>query len=71
MVYFPELFSNRSDKFGRLAIWLVTREGVVCPNVRDNFTAGGKGDILVGEKLFKNVPRILINLLSNLDFILD
>jgi len=71
MVYFPELFSNRSDKFGRLAIWLVTREAVVCPNVRDNFTAGGKGNILIGEKLLKNVPRILINLLSNIDFILE
>jgi hypothetical protein len=71
MVYFPELFSNRSDKFARLAIWLVTREAVVCPNVRDNFSAGGKGDILVGEKLFQNVPRILINLLNNLDFILE
>lgn len=71
MVYFPELFSNRSDKFGRLAIWLVTREAVVCPNVRDSFSAGGKGDIFVGEKVYKNVPRILINLLSNLDFILE
>lgn len=71
MVFFPELFSNRSDKFGRLAIWLVTREGVVCPNVRDNFTAGGKRDILIGEKLIKNVPRILINLFDNLDFIIE
>jgi hypothetical protein len=71
MIYFPELFSNRSDKFGRLAIWLVTREGVVCPNVRDSFTAGGKGEFIVGTKLIRKVPRILINLFNNLDFILE
>jgi hypothetical protein len=53
MTYFPELFGNSNDKFGRLAIWLVTREAVVCPNVRDLFTAGGKIDIIVGKKLIK------------------
>ena len=66
MVYFPELFSNSGDKFARLAIWLVTREGVVCPNIRDLFTAGGKGQILVGKKTYKNVPRIFLNLFDNL-----
>ncbi len=71
MVYFPELFSNSSDKFGRLAIWLVTREGVVCPNIRDLFTAGGKGQILVGKKTYKNIPRIFLNLFDNLGFIIE
>ena len=61
MVYFPELFSNRSDKFARLAIWLVTREAVVCPNVRDIFTAGGKGNYLINDELHTNIPRIFLN----------
>lgn len=65
MTYFPELFGNSSDKFGRLAIWLVTREAVVCPNVRDLFTAGGKNDYLVGKKTYKQVPRIFLNLFDN------
>lgn len=65
MVYFPELFGNRSDKFGRLAIWLVTREAVVCPNVRDLFTAGGRKDYVIGGEVYKNVPRIFLNLFSN------
>lgn len=65
MVYFPELFGNSNDKFGRLAIWLVTREAVVCPNVRDLFTAGGKDSFLVGKKNYHNVPRIFINLFTN------
>ncbi len=71
MVCFPELFSNSNDKFGRLAIWLVTREGVVCPNVRDLFTAGGKGEILIGKKIYKNIPRIFLNLFDNIDFVIE
>lgn len=71
MVYFPELFSNNNDKFGRLAIWLVTREGVVCPNVRDLFTAGGKGKFLVGTKVYENIPRIFLTLFDNLDFTIE
>jgi len=65
MIYFPELFGNSNDKFGRLAIWLVTREAVVCPNVRDLFTAGGKDDYKIGKKVYKKVPRIILNVFEN------
>lgn len=71
MVFFPELFGNRSDKFNGLAIWLSTRESVVCPNVRDLFTAGGKSDIILDSYTLTNVPRIFVNLLNNLHSILD
>lgn len=66
MVFFPEVVSNRNDKFGRLAIWLVTQEGVVCPNVRDLFTAGGKSNLLIGRKTYRNVPRMILTLIQNL-----
>lgn len=66
LTFFPELLSNSNDKFGRLAIWLITKEGVVCPNVRDLFTAGGKSDLLIGGKTYKNVPRIFVTLIQNL-----
>ena len=71
MVYFPELFGNSNDKFGRLAIWLVTREAVVCPNVRDLFTAGGKKKVIIGKKVYKSVPRIFINLFNNIENIIE
>lgn len=71
MVYFPELFSNRSDKFARLAIWLVTREAVVCPNIRDIFTAGGQDDYRIRGKLFSNIPRIFLNLFNNLATVIE
>jgi len=66
MAFFPELFSNSNDKFGRFAIWLVTSEGIVCPNVRDIFTAGGKSDFFIGKKKYKNIPRIFVTLLQNI-----
>jgi hypothetical protein len=71
MVYFPELFSNSSEKFGRFAIWLVTREAIVCPNIRDMFTAGGKGKIVIGKNVFSNVPRIFLHLFENFDSIIE
>lgn len=71
LVYFPELFSNRSDKFARLAIWLVTREAVVCPNIRDIFTAGGQDAFQIKGKAFSNIPRIFLNLFDNLDSVLE
>jgi len=71
MVYFPELFGNRTDKFGRLAIWLVTREAVVCPNVRDLYTAGGKGNFDFSNRTYNNVPRIFLTLLNNIHDILE
>src|SRR5690554_3455251 len=71
MVYFPEVFSNRSDKFGRLAVWLVTREAIVCPNIRDLFTAGGKEDYLVNGKIYKDIPQIFIKLFKNLEDVLE
>lgn len=71
MVYFPEVFSNRSDKFARLSIWLVTRESIVCPNVRDLFTAGGKGNYLIKDKTYKDIPRVFIKLFDNIDSVLE
>jgi hypothetical protein len=71
MVYFPEVFSNRGDKFARLAIWLVTREAVVCPNIRDLFTAGGKDDYLIKNNIYKNIPRVFIKLFDNIDSVLE
>lgn len=71
MVYFPEVFSNRGDKFGRLAVWLVTREAIVCPNIRDLFTAGGKEDYLVNGKVYRDIPQVFIKLFKSLEDVLE
>lgn len=71
MVYFPELFGKSNDKFARLAIWLVTREAIVCPNVRDLFTAGGRMDYTLNEVVYKDIPRVFINLLDSIPNIIQ
>ena len=71
MVIFPETFGHRQDKYSRFAIWLVKNEGVVCPYVRDAFTAKGRADILLNNKEYKQVPRIFINLFENIDSIIE
>lgn len=70
MVLFPEVFSSRSDKYSRFAIWLLKNEGVVCPNARDVFSASGQKEFTINGKTFEKIPRVCINLLENLDSIL-
>ncbi len=62
MILFPEIFSNRPDKFNRLAVWLVNSEGIVCPNIRDVFTAGGQGVIEWKKKQYTGIPQIIVKL---------
>ncbi|WP_409803590.1 hypothetical protein [Algoriphagus sp.] len=66
MAYFPVQLSNQPTKYSRMAIWLVTREGIVCPNIRDMFSAGGQGTIRIGGAEIMQVPRIIIHLLDRL-----
>ncbi len=65
MILFPEIFGNRSDKFDRLAVWLVNMQGVVCRNIRDIFTAGGQGEVVWREKTYKRIPKIIIKLMDS------
>ena len=65
MIYFPELFGNSGDKFGSFGVWLVKQESIICPNIRDIYTAGGRGDYSYGKSTIKNIPRIIINLFES------
>jgi hypothetical protein len=71
MVYFTEIFSNNNRKFERIPAWLVAREGIVTSNIRDLFSSGGKGKIIVGTKTYENIPRIFLNLFDNLSFVIE
>lgn len=72
MVYFTEIFGNNNKrKFERIPAWLVAREGIVTSNVRDLFSSGGKGKIVVGTKKYENIPRIFLNLFDNLGFVVE
>jgi hypothetical protein len=67
MVFFPEIFSNHTDKFNSLSVWLVNDHGIVCPNIRDIFTAGGQGAINYNDKIYNNIPQIIIKLTDSIN----
>jgi hypothetical protein len=71
MVLFPEIFSNKLDKYSRLAVRLVNSENVVCPNVRDHFSAGGQGQFTWNGVIYYRIPKIIINLIQSIEKIKD
>ncbi|MBI2419834.1 MAG: hypothetical protein HYV28_18370 [Ignavibacteriales bacterium] len=64
MIYFPEIFNNHPDKFNRLSVWLVNYESIICPNIRDIFTAGGKKNFLINGVMHEKLPQIVFRLLT-------
>jgi hypothetical protein len=66
MVLFPEIFGTRPDKFNKVAVWLVNYQGVVCPNIRDTFTAGGQGIVVWGKNTYPSIPKIIVKMIDSL-----
>lgn len=60
--WFPEIFSNKSTKFNRLALWLVSHHAVVASSLRDLYTAGGRVDLTISEITWENQPQIFYKL---------
>lgn len=53
MARFPEVIYERgTEKYTRAAVWMTTDKSIICTNIRDGFSAGGK------EKIFDiEVPQ--------------
>lgn len=58
MIYFPEIFSNCKNKYDRLILWLVTNNGLVSTNMRDDFSAGGQVTIITPHTTFAKFPHV-------------
>lgn len=71
MVYFPEIFGNKPNKYDRIPVWLINQHSIVCKNVRDLFTAGGQNEFIIGEKVYSKVPRVFLNLFDNIPNIVE
>ncbi|MCB6994255.1 hypothetical protein LI177_12270 [bacterium 210820-DFI.6.37] len=54
---FPELFGKRQNKYERFTLWLVANHGIVSTSMRDSFSAGGKKDLKIADKLYKAIPQ--------------
>lgn len=65
---FPELLGSRQDKFSRMTLWLSTVEGVIISNIRDKYTAGGRGEIGFQGTIYE-VPKIIKNLVDSIESI--
>lgn len=62
--HYPEVFSNKTSKFSRCAMWLAAEHSIVSSSLRDNFSAGGKVNLEFDECIFEKVPRIFETLRS-------
>lgn len=62
MVLFPEIFTNRSDKYSRLGVWLINNYGVYKPNMRDGYSSGGQGEIIWRGVSYPGIPKTIINI---------
>ena len=59
MALFPEIFGTRSTKYAAFAMWLLNDYGLVSSNVRDIFTAGGQANLKVGDRIFRNIRKVV------------
>lgn len=65
--YFPEILGSKQTKFDKFTLWLSVKQRVICPNVRDIFTAGGKGDLIINGKKLVELPKVLVKFIQNIN----
>ncbi len=71
MVYFPELIlSNEMVKYNRFSLWLIIQKGILYPNVRDRFSAGGRADLRTSTRTYYGLSRIFTTMLNHRELIL-
>lgn len=64
-ILFPEILGKSMTKYQNFALWLCSRHSVICSSLRDEFSAGGKGNIYINDRLkWGSVPKIICNLFS-------
>jgi len=71
MALFPEVFGNNTYKFNRFGMWLITRNNIFKPNIRDTYTAGGQVTLSIKNRKYHNVPHIFHHLQNNIPEIVD
>ena len=71
MARFPEIFGRSGTKYQNLASWLAARHGVVDSSLRDRFSAGGKVELEVGNRLYRKLPRVFLHLKNNASEIIE
>lgn len=67
MVLFPETLTPKSskDKYTNMALWLCAYRQIVCPNIRDVFSAGGQIKFVDGKRIKKPLPKIFATIVNH------
>ena len=65
-VLFPQLFGAGQDKFHDVLVWLL-RNGIICGNIRDFYTAGGRWKSVFATHDEGSVPQIFKRFYENRD----
>lgn len=69
---FPEILGNHSSKkYQRYALWLATSCGIINTNIRDQFSAGGRVDIVTETRIFEKMPAAFGKIAINKELIAD
>jgi hypothetical protein len=69
-VRFPEIVGYlEHEKYRRVSAWLALEKGVLYKNVRDLYTAGGRGTIRTRSGTFTDVRHVLMVLANNLQYV--
>ena len=69
---FPEVLSvSKNTKYQRYALWLATNYGVINTNIRDQFSAGGKKDIITIHDKFEKMPAAFYRIAQYKDLIIE
>lgn len=69
---FPEILSvSKNTKYQRYALWLATNCGIINTNIRDQFSAGGKKDIITVQGKFEKMPAAFFRIAQYKDLIID
>jgi len=65
--YFPEVLGKSHNKFDRYTMWLSVKQRIICPNIRDIFTAGGRENITIENSTLIALPKALSNFIKDID----
>ncbi len=69
---FPEILSHASSKkYRRYALWLETNCGVINTKIRDQFSAGGKVDIMTPNGIYVKMPAAFGRIEKHYELIKD
>ena len=69
---FPEVLNQSSSKkYQRYALWLATNCGIINTNIRDQFSAGGRIDIVTAKNTYKKVPAVFGRISKYKELIID